>query len=143
MDTAKATSEICVPPFDVLLLTANFNQLSVGVKILEKNDTANNPMSNIEMKFHPIFDVTKDHNVCFKLKLNTAYANILGEPVRKFLKDLLDGINNDLLHCDENNVPDKNDAIMVSFIRKSLFITSILVNGHQFLCGRKVIFGSA
>ena len=129
-----------MPPFDVLLLTANFNQLtiSVDVKILEKN----NPMSNIEVKFHPIFDVIKVGG-CFKLKLNTAYANILGEPAQKFLKEMIDGINNHLLHCDENNVPDENNAIMVIFIRKSLFKKFILVNGHQFLCGRKVIFGPA
>ena len=111
---------ICLSAYDVITFLANFNHLFVDVENIEKNVANNITMSNSEKNFHPIFDVVKDDG-CLKLILNPNYAKIFGEPVRKFLKDLLDGIV-PLVKRDEktNNCPNGNDAIMVIFIRKYL-----------------------
>ena len=106
---------ICVSAYDVLLLTANFNQLIVDIKIIENNVAAKDSKSNKEINFSPIFDV-ENVGGCFKLKLNADYANIFGEPVQGFLThDLIDGIN-PLLERDEKtkSCPNENDANMVA-----------------------------
>ena len=104
---------ICVSAYDVLLLTANFNQLISDVRDIGKN--VNNSKSNKEINFNPIFDVVKVDG-CFKLKLNKDYADIFGESVEEFLtNDLIDGIN-PLLERDEKTkrCPKENDAYRVA-----------------------------
>ena len=119
---------ICVSAYDVLLLTANFNQLIVDIKIIENNVAAKDSKSNKEINFSPIFDV-ENVGGCFKLKLNTDYANIFGEPVQGFLtNDLIDGIN-PLVERDEKtkSCPNENDANMVANYSPIIFKTKQLL----------------
>ena len=111
--TAMNSELICVSVYDVLLLTANFNQLISDVHDIEKN--VNNSKSNKEINLSPIFDVVKVDG-CFKLKLDADYANIFGDSVQEFItNDLIDGIN-PLVERDEKTkrCPNKKDAYRVA-----------------------------